>query len=154
MDDDEIRAAALHLAGHAVIAEACGVPYSPLALDVTSARCSFVAPTTSRGGGPARTATEAAIIMTMAGSQAEAMLGGGTARECADVARLLTDGDPTEVEPYLEWLRLKAARAIEHPLRQRLILALATALSEHRTLTAGDVDTLTRRVISHYMRGR
>lgn len=155
MNEEEARSAALHLAGHAVIAEACGAPYGPLALEAElDGTCSFATPALARPGGPARTPTEAAVIVALAGSEAEAAFGVRSERACTNVARLLTDGDPAEVEPYLEWLRLKAARAIEHPLRQRLIRAIADALAERRALTASEVGALARGVISRYMRGQ
>ncbi len=148
---------AVHLAAHAVTAAVCGAPYCALNLDGPGGAgpdgCGFAAPT-SAGGGPARNGTEASIIATLAGSEAEALAAGVPRRDCVDVTRLLTDGDAAEAGPYIEWLRLKAARAIEHPLRQRLIGRLAAELIARRMLAAGEVVDLVEGEIGRYMRGQ
>ncbi len=151
---DPLFLRAVHLAAHAVAAAACGAPYGPLRLSgVAADRCGF-AQVPSAGGGPARNATEASIIATLAGSEAEALAAGESRRDCRDVTRLITDGDPAEAGPYVEWLRLKAARAVEHPLRQRLIYRLAAALVEDRTIAASGVVGLVEAEIGQYMRGQ
>ncbi len=146
---------AVHVAAHAVASAACGADYRSLRMPADpSAPCDFSPTLGTSGGGPARNATEAAIISSLAGSEAEALAAGESRRQCSDVTRWLTDGDPHEAEPYIEWLRLKAARAVEHPLRQRLILALATALIERGALTGAEVLVLAETEIGRYMRGQ
>ena len=146
-------ARAVHLAGHAVAAVVCGGTYGPLALDGGTGVCAAALAAGAGGGGPARNATEAAIIVALAGGEAEAIVTGVTPSACTDVTRWLTDGDPAEAEPYVEWLRLKAARAVAHPLRQRLIQALAERLLLG-PLTASEIARLTNLETSRYMRGQ
>ncbi len=145
---------AVHLAAHAVTASVCGAPYSALRLEArTTTSCDFV-PEPSAGGGPARNATEASIIATLAGSEAEALAAGAPRGDCCDVTRWLTDGDPAEAAPYIEWLRLKATRAIEHPLRQRLINRLALELLDRSALAPDEVVRMVEWEIGRYMRGQ
>lgn len=147
--------AAIHLAGHAVAAAACGLPYPALELERPDANaCSYVAARDGRGGGPARTGIEAAIIATLAGPEAERLAGGEAVPPCLDMRGWLTDGDPREAEPYLDWLRLKAERTVEHPLRQRLILAIARALLECGALRGPEIEELARHETGLYMRGQ
>jgi hypothetical protein len=149
---EELRAA-VHLAAHAVAAEACGGAYAALRLE-DAHRCEFVLPAQLQGRGPARNATEAAVIILLAGAEAETLALGAPAAPCREVARWLTDGDPAEAAPYIEWLRLKALRTVEHPLRQRLIAALAAALCERHTLSAAEASSSAAAEISRYMRGQ
>lgn len=149
---ESLHGRAVHLAAHAVATVVCGGTYGTLTLDDTSA-CQFAPASDLGGGGPARNAMEAAIIVALAGGEAESLLTGTAPRACADVKRWLTDGDPAEAEPYVEWLRLKAARAVAHPLRQRLIIALARRL-HLGPLSAVEVMRITDLETSRYMRGQ
>jgi len=156
--------AAVHLAGHAVAAEACGTEYPQLRLEpssdaaVSGAHCGFEVNAgtgdEARGGGPARTGLEAAIIASLAGVEAERLAGGTAEGQCSDVARWLTDGDPRDAEPYIEWLRLKAERTVEHPLRQRVILAIARALLASGALESREIELLAAQETGRYMRGQ
>ncbi|MSP21809.1 MAG: hypothetical protein EXR66_02115 [Dehalococcoidia bacterium] len=147
--------AAVHLAGHAVAAEACGLGYPELNLDAASAaRCSYVALRTGSGHGPARNGVEAAIIASLAGIEAQRLAGGDPGAACVEVAPWLTDGESRDAEPYVEWLRLKAERTVEHPLRQRLILGIALALVEAGGLTSAQIEPLAARETALYMRGQ
>lgn len=137
------------------------MPLGALSLELpeeeTHEACRFTAPPAPQARGPARNATEAAVIVSLAGDQAESLARAGTghaSHSCSDVARLLTDGDPREAEPYLEWLRLKAYRLVEHPLRQRVIRAVALALAERGALAPGDVEAVERLETGRYMRGQ
>jgi hypothetical protein len=145
---------AVHLAGHAVASQVCGADFGPLRLDrPLSERCRFSPPVSPAPRGPARNATEAAINTLLAGSAAET-IAGAPASPCADVASLLTDGDPAEAEPYIDWLRMRAAGTLSHPLRQRIVLALARALIEHTALDAHVVRAIADGEIARYMRGQ
>jgi hypothetical protein len=145
---------AIHLAGHAVAAEVCGLNYPDLSLDGTPAEpCPYVPRSDGSGRGPARNGTEAAIIASMGGVEAERLAGADPAA-CIDVARWLTDGESREAEPFLEWLRLKAERAVTHPLRQRVILAVARALLESGMLSSTQIEATALRETALYMRGQ
>ena len=157
--------AAVHLAGHAVAAEACGREYQPLRLESWSgvpgagAGCTFAVEAgaggaDARGGGPARNGLEAAIIVSLAGAEAERIAGGVVEGGCIDVTRWLTDGDAREAEPYVEWLRLKAERTVEHPLRQRVILAIARSLLAGGPLEPEEIEVLATEETGRYMRGQ
>ena len=156
--------AAIHLAGHAVASEACGRDYPQLHLEpspgagISRADCAFRvdvdAGGEARGVGPARNGLEAAIIASLAGVEAERLAGGAVEGRCIDVTRWLTDGDPRDAEPYIEWLRLKAERTVEHPLRQRVIIAIADALVARGALDAPEVALLARQETGRYMRGQ
>ena len=154
--------AAVHLAGHAVASEACGREYPVLHLEPWSgvpevaAGCGFRvgAGVEDRGGGPARNGLEAAIITSLAGVEAERLAGGPAEAPCVDVRRWLTDGDPRDAEPYIEWLRLKAERTVEHPLRQRVILAIARALLACGALEGAEIQALAAHETGSYMRGQ
>jgi hypothetical protein len=156
--------AAVHLAGHAVASEACGRQYPGLRLEPRAEGrafemgCAFhvdgAVGGEAGGGGPARNGLEAAIITSLAGAEAERLAGGAAVSRCIDVTRWLTDGDPREAEPYVEWLRLKAERTVEHPLRQRVIIAIARALLAQGVLDAPEVEILAVEETGRYMRGQ
>jgi hypothetical protein len=149
--------AAIHLAGHAIASEACGRAYPPLRLELDAETgCAFRvdAVDEDRGGGPARNGLEAAIIASLAGVEAARLAGGAVEGPCLDVRRWLTDGDPRDAEPYVEWLRLKAERTVEHPLRQRVILAIARALMEQGALGTPEIQALAAQETGRYMRGQ
>ena len=153
--------AAVHLAGHAVASEACGREYPRLRLEPsfgvpgvgTGCPLRVDAGAEARGGGPARNGLEGAIITSLAGVAAERLAGGAAEGACVDVTRWLTDGDPREAEPYIEWLRLKAERTVEHPLRQRVILAVARALLTRGALEPREIEVLATEETGRYMRG-
>jgi hypothetical protein len=146
--------AAIHLAGHAVAAEVCGLGYPPLRLESEPTACGFVPRRDGGGHGPARNGIEAAIITSLAGVEAERLAGAHPDSACLEVAAWLTDGEPRDAEPYIEWLRLKAERTVEHPLRQRLILALAAALLERGALSPSEIEVIALAETSAYMRGQ
>ena len=146
---------AIHLAGHAVAAEVCGLSYPDLSLEpAPSEACPYAPRRDSAGHGPARNGVEAAIIASMGGGEAERLAGSEPAGACIDVARWLTDGEPREAEPFLEWLRLKAERAVAHPLRQRVILAVAYALRDGGVLSSAQIEATALRETALYMRGQ
>jgi hypothetical protein len=147
---------AIHASAHAVAAEACGLGYPSLRLSPAPASggCGFLPNRDTRGRGPARNGIEAAVIASLAGAEAEHLAGIADPVHCADIAPWLTDGSPTEAEPYIEWLRLKAASVVEHPLRQRVIVALTVALLEREMLTPEDVATIALAETARYMRGQ
>lgn len=142
---------AIHLAAHAVAAGACGLPYPPLSL--SSVECPL-ARGASVGRGPARNPLETELIVALAGAEAEAMMTGIPVACCAEIAGWITDGDSAEAEPFIEWLRLKAARTVEHPLRQRLIAAIAEALASGRDLRDTEVRAIALAETGRYMRGQ
>lgn len=143
---------AIHLAAHAVAADACGLPFPALSLD--DAACPLIRGDGGSGRGPARNALEAAVIVALAGAEAEAIATGTHPSCCVDVSSWVTDGDNTEAEPFIEWLRLKAARTVEHPLRQRLINSIARALVEAGELARSEVQAIAMSEVSSYMRGQ
>lgn len=149
--DRRLPQRAIHLAAHAVAASACGLAYPSLSL--RSADCPL-ARGASVGRGPARNPLETEVIVALAGAEAEAIATGASVPCCADVAAWVTDGDGTEAEPFLEWLRLKAARTVEHPLRQRLIAAIANALVSRGELSDTEVGAIARVETGLYMRGQ
>ena len=106
------------------------------------------------GRGPARSPLETEVIVALAGAEAEALATGVSVPCCADIAEWVTDGEVAEAEPFIEWLRLKAARTVEHPLRQRLILAIAEALAVRGELSDVEVAAIARLQTGLYMRGQ
>jgi len=134
-----------------VAASACGLPYPPLSLSAAGCPLTHEA---SVGRGPARNPLETEVIVALAGAEAEAIATGATVPCCADVAHWITDGDGAEAEPFIEWLRLKTARTVEHPLRQRLIAAIAQALVSRGALGEPEVRAIALDETGRYMRGQ
>ncbi len=142
---------AIHLAAHAVAASACGLPYPSLSLAADGCP---LARDAAVGRGPARSPLETEVIVALAGAEAEAIATGTTVPCCADVAAWVTDGDGAEAAPLIEWLRLKTARTVEHPLRQRLITAIARALVSRGELRGTEVGAIALQETGRYMRGQ